>query len=437
MRRRSRSGKLVIAGREVSINAPGLKQIKRTDRIDLYWVKDEAPLFADYRPATVRIHVDMSDPQALEKIEKICRHEQDAMLLWLDDASRNDKERLKPKFNGTFGSLCDLYESDDESGFADLQENTKLSYQDSLRIIRNDIGLRRIDRVAPKYFRTCYRAWRMPAQEGGEERVRRAYGAIGQIKILLGYGVEANHFPIHCERLLKAMSKMRFAKNPPRSVTMTFEQAKSIVAAALEVEDTSTAIVQALQYECFLRQIDIIGKWRVEPNTYVLKPGEIRRGKKVWHGMTIGMIINDEKLLRVRTSKTAQFVAHSIEKCELVMLCLEKLGPVELDQPVACRADGFPWADHRDFGKHWRTYANKVEVPKNVWNMDNRASGITEATAAGAAHDDLANGAAHASKSTTRKIYMRGAKEISERVQSARQESRRLKTGLTANDRGS
>lgn len=130
MKRRHRSGKLLIAGRGVSINAPGLKQIRRQDRIDLYWVKDETALFADYKPATVRIHVDMSDPQALEKIERICRHEQDAMLLWLDDASRNDRERLKPKFNGTFGSLCDLYESDEESGFADLQENTKLSYQD-------------------------------------------------------------------------------------------------------------------------------------------------------------------------------------------------------------------------------------------------------------------------------------------------------------------
>ncbi|MGB3486530.1 MAG: hypothetical protein WBA62_00360 [Xanthobacteraceae bacterium] len=412
----------------MSINAPGLKQIKRQGRIDLYWVKDEAPLFADYKPATVRIHVDMSDPQALEKIERICRHEQDTMLLWLDDASHNDKERLKPKFNGTFGSLCDLYESDDESGFADLQANTKLSYQDSLKIIRNDIGLRRIDLVAPKYFRTCYREWKKPVQHGSEERVRRAHGAIGQIKIILGYGIEANHFASHCERLLKAMSKMRFAKNPPRGITMTFEQAKAITCEALDAADSSTALVQALQYECFLRQIDIIGKWRVEPATYVLKPGEIRRGKKVWHGMTVGMILNDEKLLRVRTSKTAQFVAHSIEKCELVMLCLEKLGPVELDQPVACRADGFPWADHRDFGKHWRTYANKAEVPKNVWNMDNRASGITEATAAGAAHDDLASGAAHASKSTTRKIYMRGAKEISERVQKARQSSRHGKS---------
>jgi hypothetical protein len=156
---------------------------------------------------------------------------------------------------------------------------------------------------------------------------------------LLGYGIEANHFPIYCERLLKAMSKMRFAKNPPRGITITYEQAKAITREALEAGDVSTAVVQALQYECFLRQIDIVGKWRVEPTSYVLKPGEIRRGKKVWHGMTLGMILNDEKLLRVRTSKTAQFVAHAVEKCELVMMCLEKLDLVDADQPVAFRAD--------------------------------------------------------------------------------------------------
>jgi hypothetical protein len=419
--RRTRPGTIFIAGREVAVSAPGLKQIKRKDRVDLYWAKDENPLFADYSPATVRIHVDLSDSNATQKIEDICQREQDAMFLWLEDKGSGDKERLKPKFNGTFGSLCDLYESDEESGYADLQGNTKLSYKDSLKIIRNDIGLRRIDLVAPKYFRTCYRSWRKPAQEGGEERVRRAHGAIGQIKIVLGYGIEANHFASHCDRLLKALSKMRFAKNPPRGVTMTFEQSKAIVCEALVDADASTALVQALQYECFLRQIDIVGKSRVEPANYVLKPGEIRRGKKVWRGMTVGMILNDDKLLRVRTSKTAQFVAHAIEKCELVMMCLEKMEPIDPDRPVACRADGSPWTDHRDFGKHWRAYANKAEVPKNVWNMDNRASGITEATAAGAAHDDLASGAAHASKSTTQKIYMRGAREISERVQSSRQ----------------
>jgi hypothetical protein len=424
---RARGAKVFITGRQVVLTAPGLKQIKRKGHVDLYWAKDEGPLFADYRPATVRIHVNLSDPSAQEQIQQICLREQDAMQLWFEDRGADDKERLKTKFNGTLGKLCELYQSDKESGYADLQGNTKVSYEDSLKIIRNDIGLRRIDLIKAKYFRTCYRAWKKPAQEAGEERVRRAYGCIQLVKIVLGYGIEGDHFPAHCERLLKALSKMRFAKNPARSVTMSFEQSKAIVCSALDNNDIPTALEQALQYECCLRQIDVLGRWRIEPLSYVLQPGEIRRRNKVWNGMTMGMIVNEDKLLRVRTSKTGQFVAHAVDKCELVMMCIRKLGSVDPDRPVACRADGTPWTDHRDFGKHWRTYADKAEVPKKVWNMDSRAGGITEATAAGVAHDDLASTGAHASKTTTRKIYIRGAREVSERVQNAKKRLRERK----------
>lgn len=54
-------------------------------------------------------------------------------------------------------------------------------------------------------------------------------------------------------------------------------------------------MVQALRYECFPRQMDIIGKGWIAPASHVLKPSEIRRVKKVWRGMTIGMILDEEK----------------------------------------------------------------------------------------------------------------------------------------------
>jgi hypothetical protein len=295
---RRRKSRLLIGGRQLELDAPGLKQIKRKDRLELYWAKGEDAVFSEYRPATVRIHVDLSDPSAASLIEGICRREQDAMLLWLEDRGLNDPDRLRPKFNGTFESLCELYQSDSESGYADLQNNTQSSYRDSLKIIRNDIGQRRIDRVTAKYFRTCYRNWKKPAQENGEQRTRRAHGCITTIKIVLGYGVEANYLGGHCEKLLKALSKMRFAKNPPRGESMTFEQSKAIVCAALAADDVSTALVQALQYECFLRQIDIVGKRRLEPATYALKSGEKWMGKKVWKGMTMAMIVNKDNVLR-------------------------------------------------------------------------------------------------------------------------------------------
>lgn len=385
-------------------------------------MKDEDPLLADYSPATVPIDVDLSQPNAAALVEEKCNRYQAEMLDWADGLS--DRNRLRPRFNALLGNLCELYVCDPYSGFAELQDNTKASYLDSIRIIQSTIGERRIDRLAPIYFKECYFRWK-ESVNGGAERTRRAYGCIQLIKIVLSYGVAAHYMPKVCDELLRGLSKMRFAKNPPRDTTMTFEQAKSIVSAAMDAGDVSTALVQALQFECFMRQIDIIGKWRTEPGDYVLEEGEVRCGNRVWRGMTIGMIVNDDDLLRVRTSKTAQFVAHALGACELVQMCLGSLETTAIDRPVACQSDGSPWPDHRKFGKHWRVYADLAAVPRGVWNMDNRASGITEATGAGASHDDLAANAAHASKTTTRKIYMRGARESSERVQNARKISRK------------
>ncbi|MBN9008084.1 MAG: hypothetical protein J0H40_22055 [Rhizobiales bacterium] len=41
--------------------------------------------------------------------------------------------------------------------------------------------------------------------------------------------------------------------------------------------------------------------------------------------------------------------------------------------------------------------------------MDSKAGGTTEAAGAGASHDDLLSSGAHATKTTTRNIYMRDA----------------------------
>jgi integrase len=417
---RPRKVTVKIAGQEIQLNAPGLKSIMRGNKQQLYWVKDDHPCFKFYTPKTVRIHVDLCILTDLSLIESICQREQQAMLAWVDGAV-SDKSRLAPKYNGTVGSLVDLYEYDDESAFEDVKDNTKEGYRNWLKVIRDTIGARRLDRLSPKQFRSYHKRWREPSEEGGEERVRRAYGCIQMMRVLLSYGIEAD-LP-DCERLRKGLSQMRFSKNPPREQTMSLAQAEAIVEECLKQNDVHTALTQALQYECFLRQGDIVGSWREESPTYALKPGEVRRGTKVWSGMTIDRIQLTENLV-VRTSKTRQPVVHALSKCELVVRCLNHLDRTDPFKPVAARTDGKPWADRQAFSKIWRRYATAAGIPKSVWNMDNRASGITEAAAAGASDDDLASMAGHASKAITRKIYKRQARQMSERVQEKRRISR-------------
>ena len=410
-----------LAEQSLEIQAPGFKAIRRGAEKQFYWIKDDHTEFMLYEPKTVRIYVEGLDPEAAcERIQRVCMREQEAMLAWADD-NASDRERLGPKYDGTLNSVIVLYTDDEESSFQNLKPNTRQSYADSLKVVTDTIGLRRLDHLHPKNFRRYYNNWRAPAEPGGEERVRRAYGCIQMVRVVLSYGIEAD-IP-ECKRLRDGLTRMNFEKNPPREEIMSFEQAEAIVGVCLKADDVSMALTQAVAFDCMFRQGDIRGDWREEPLTYALRPGEVRRGSKVWSGMTIDQL-QPGGVLSVRTSKTGQPVAHVIDKCTLIMRCLERLDRSDPFAPVAARTDGKPWPDRQSFGKAWRKYATAAGLPKNVWNMDNRASAITEAAAAGASDDDIASTGAHDNKRTTRAIYKRQARQISERVQAARQASR-------------
>jgi hypothetical protein len=181
-----------LGEQSLEIQAPGFKAIRRGAEKHFYWIKDDHTEFALYEPKTVRIYVDGLDPQAAcERIQRICVREQEAMLAWADD-NASDRERLGPKYDGTLNSVIVLYTGDEESSFQNLKANTRQSYADSLKVVADTIGLRRLDHLHPKNFRRYYNNWRAPAEPGGEERVRRAYGCIQMVRVVLSYGIEAD-----------------------------------------------------------------------------------------------------------------------------------------------------------------------------------------------------------------------------------------------------
>jgi hypothetical protein len=421
--KRRRLATLLIAGEPIKLDAPGLKAMKRSEgRVDLYWVASKDAVERGYPTKTRRIYVDLSVAAAALEIESICRAEQSVMQAWLDDSGIFDRQRLR--FDGTLGSLINLYASDPDSSYRDLRENTAQAYDDTLKVVRNSVGARRLDRLKAKDFRRWYRNWKAPVEKAGPERVRRAYGAIQLLRIVLSYGVESD-FAI-CRKLRTDIEKMRFARNPPRDKTLTFSQVEAFVAEALTRGELGLALAQALQFECMLRQGDVIGAWRGEPASYKLKPGEIRSGVRVWKGLTWEQITLGSDLV-IRTSKTGQPVVHALSACQLVKRGLESVPDHPTEGPIVTRKDGLPWMDRRSFGKLWREVATAAGVPRDVWNLDNRASGISEASEAGAADDDIARNAAHADKAITRRVYKRLGHESSVRVNESRVRHREKK----------
>jgi len=167
----------------------------------------------------------------------------------------------------------------------------------------------------------------------------------------------------------------------------------------------------------------VIGQWRKLKPGYVAQAGDVVVGDKYWRGMTMEMIRLEDTLV-VKTSKTGKPVVHALASCQLVVECLEKIGKSAMTGPVARQTDGSPWRDRQSFSKAWREIARAAGIPENVWNMDNRASGITEAAEAGVPDDDIIKQSGHPQKEIMQDVYKRGGAAVSERSHAKRQEHR-------------
>lgn len=91
----------------------------------------------------------------------------------------------------------------------------------------------------------------------------------------------------------------------------------------------------------------------------------------------------------------------------------------ELEKPV-----GSSWSDRQGLGKARREIATAVGIPKNVWNLGNGASPISEAAEAGVSDDDITKQSGHADKAIARFVYKRRGSEISRRLEEERRKHR-------------
>jgi hypothetical protein len=285
-------------------------------------------------------------------------------------------------------------------------------------MVRKTIGARLIFKVVAKDFRRWYREWKKMSTTRGTDGTRQAYGGIQIMRILLGYGAESGI--AKCRQLRDDMKTMRFAKNPPRDVTMTYPQVKSFLAKASERTEPFMALDQALQFEGMFRQGDILGSWSHIAPGVPLEPNDVVVGDRFWRGITMDMLKLGDELV-VRTSKTGQPVVHDVASFELVVECLRKIDAV--NGPVARQPNGLPWPDRQSYSKAWREIATAAGIPKKVWNMDSRASGITEASEAGVSDDDITKQAGN-SDAVMKRVYKRRGKTVSERSNTRRKEHR-------------
>ena len=115
-----------------------------------------------------------------------------------------------------------------------------------------------------------------------------------------------------CAEVDNILGKMRFAKPPPRDVQMTLAHVQAIVPAAHAMGLASVALALTLQFDCGLRQKDVIGEWW--PNADGVGGGGITwKGKRWGTGLLWSDIDQQDWILRKKTSKRGVAVEHDLK----------------------------------------------------------------------------------------------------------------------------
>jgi len=281
-----------------------------------------------------------------------------------------------------------------------LRYGTKQSYLRLVERIELQHGLEHLAEIKGRDFMRWHEAW----SEGG--KVYMGHGLMGMLRTLFSFGAGMLD-DAECLRLSILLSKQRFAMGKPRSERLTAEQVNAIRATAHSMGYHSIALAQAFQFECMLRQRDVIGEWNP-----VSEPGisaVLWHGEKWLRGLTWEEI-DAELILRHVTSKRNKPIEAPLKSAPMVLEEFERFTVLPDRGPViVSEATGRPYADAA-FRKLWREIATAAGVPKEVRNMDSRAGGISEATDAGADLEHIRHAATHSDIKMTMR-YSRGSAE--------------------------
>ncbi len=359
-----------------TLYAPGLKRRPRVSGEALYWIPPAKDVKAGYRPKSLTLPDDASEIE----IAALCRKYWAELQGW--------REPIKAPTRHTISWLIDRYLNDDESPFHDLRQISAQNYLDWCKVIRATVGERRLDpitmggiqtpRITGDDVRRWHRNWGKPLPvlddtgkpvlaRGGVPAMAastpsRARHVVVQLRILVKYAVTIG-VPGAIE-FRQVLRETEFPTTPAREKAPSFEQAMKLVKAALESDNRSIAIATLGQFEFTERRVSIIGAWE----NGVWRPGWI------WQGISPDWIITywQNKVGAVRRQ-------YDLKSTPLLLDLLkatpedQRIGPV-----VVCEATGIPWRK-RHYATKFREVARAAGLPDDLWSMDMRAGGATEA----------------------------------------------------------
>ena len=328
-------------------------------------------------------------------------------------------------FDGTLKTLIGCYQTDPDSPYQKNRYHVRRNRDGKLKRISERHGHEELRDIKARVLLAWHKDW----SDNGK-KLATGSAVIGQLRALFSFGATLLEDP-DCERLCGVMHKMRFPGTKHRDMSITADQADAIRNKAREQFGwDSIALGQAFQFECTLRQKDVIGEW-----VTVSEPGisaVVVDGEKWLRGI-VWQEIDDNLILRHITSKKQKLTEVDLRLAPMVMEelalmtggspamltrdMLPAAGPIILNE-----INAFPWTDN-EYRRKWRKVARACGIPDNVKNMDSRSGAISEGIQAGASLEMVRHAATHSDISQTAD-YDRGQAEATAKVMRLRIESR-------------
>lgn len=307
--------------------------------------------------------------------------------------------RLDPGHVGPrLAAVIDAFQVDPLSSFHKQRFHVRQNHAGMLRRIRDQHGATPIGDITGRTLIEWHAGWK------GADKVAMAHSMVGQLRTVFSFGFTHLADP-QCERISQILHRLKFPMAGARTERITADQADAVRTWAHIVGWHSIALAQALQFELILRQKDVIGEW-----VPLAEPGDSDEvwGDQKWLRGLRWSEISDDLILRHVTSKRQKPIEADLGLSPMVMEELAFLDEIPSgDEPVIINeATGMPWTAS-EYRRKWRIVARYAGVPDNVFNMDSRSGGISEAFEAGVTPERIQKTATHSDLRTTGR-YNRG-----------------------------
>lgn len=391
---------------------PGLQWRKRKGRVVPYWFAPAADIRDGYPIKSANLGEFIND---LPGMSARCQHLHAEVLMW-----RRHKittaAGIKVLYDGTFGSLIDIWMTDPESPFHGVKPGTKHPYTIYAAKLKRHIGSVLLRETDGRNVKRWFAVW----SDGGKH-VAAGRMAVTVLKAALSFGIICKNQ--ECVSFKPILAELTFGGSKPRDVAPTAEQVIAVRQAAHAAGAPSRALAYALQFETTLRQWDLIGQW--VPMSDPRPSAVIDRGEK-WIGPHWHQV--DENLIfRTVHGKTEGWTdargVYDLSACPMVKEELDRIPPEKRTGPlIVNERTGLPYRYENkagSFKEGWKADFKAAGLPSHYWNRDFRAGGNTEASKGRAHKEDRAKVSGHSTKINAQ-VYDRDTLEAHRRVMHAR-----------------